>query len=310
MKKTAAILAALAVLTLSGCSNEADSDSQNSSEIFWEADPDNPANENPVGEPTILYGLAGDRIYTGDIETVFTGDDTGGAELYSEEFTAINCKDFIYLAAPSGKCFNNRDNADIYDEAGMSFEGVPGGSFKDYVRVNVGDTFCGLTLRSAKTNFQSKEEYVFFTSDGSVKTAAELPFPEIYFSGGECEFDGQLELSGYACAVAADVYGIAAGDIVFLPGEGCTLPVISYSFDPDVGFCHEFHTKADFGMVWSCEYGNIFLGNTGTTAADVSLLPEDGSFVKVKVTIDRIAMSSSLDFGDILSAEIVDIKLA
>ena len=327
MKKILAILAACAVLAmLTGCDNKTNSDSSgisggsdisdssvisDSSNVSSDPKSDDPAPDKHTGEPTILRGLAGDIIYTDEIVSVFTNEvDNGGAELYDEDFLAVNCKDFIYLSEPSGLCYNDRDNADIYNAKEMSFTGAPDEPLKSYTRVNVGESFCGLTLRSASTNFQNRQDMIFFMNDGSQKTGAELGFPEIYFAGGECTFDGQLTLDGYACAVVEDVYGIAAGDIIFVPSSGCTLPVMSYRFDTDIGVCHKPATASNFGMVWRSEYGNIYLGSTETAAADISCLPDDGSFAKVRVTVENINMRSGVEFMDLIFADIVDIELA
>ena len=312
MKKILAIFAACTVLALSGCDNRTDSGNSDSSDISGNSAPKS-GDSAPVehsGEPTVLVGLAGDVIYTDEIASVIANDGgSGGAELYSEDFLAVNCKDFIYLSKPSGKCYNDRDNADIYNASAMSFDGVPDEPLKDYARVNVGESFCGLTLRSASTNFQNRSDTVFFMRDGSQKTGAELGFPEINFAGGECTFDGQLTLEGYACAVAADVYGIAAGDIIFVPSDGCSLPVMSYTFDPSIGVCREWNTGANFGMVWCSEYGTVYLGSIDTAAADVSCLPSDGSFVKVRVTAENITMRSGIEFGDFVFADIAEIEV-
>lgn len=297
MKKICAIFAVITAIALTGCELGGSSDSSENSASKTERN----------GEPTAIYGLCGDVIYTDEIESVITEDwETGGAELFSEDCLAVNCKGFIYLSEPSGICFNDRDNADSYNETEMSFSGISDEKLQNYKRVNVGETFCGLTLRSASTNFQKKSD-VYFMPDGTQKTATELGFPEILFAGGECEFDGELTLEGYACAVTEDVYGISAGDIIFVPGNGCTLPVMSYNFDKDAGFYHDFSTNANFGMVWANEYGTVYLGNTESASADISCLPKDGTFVKVRVTVKNIVMRSGVEFGDFVDAEIADI---
>lgn len=269
-----------------------------------------PEPEIPSGDETFLVGLAGDRITKSEITTVFTNEGEGTAEDMTEDnFSAVLCDGFVYVAGSAGASRNNRDNANSYDAGNMEFTDMPSVPMKDYVRLDVGDTLCGLTLREAQVNFaRGLEQTSFQLEDGSYKTGAELDIPEIYFAGGTAKFDGELVMVGYMCCVAEDEYGIGTGDILFVPcdGEG-SFPIMSYRIDGDNGFHHLTQIYSFNDLVWQNDYGYMYLGNAYDTSADISALPDDGSFVKVKVTVDNFELTCGVNFVNSVRAEIVDI---
>ena len=83
---------------------------------------------------------------------------------------------------------------------------------------------------------------------------------------------------------------------------------MSFKTDEEIGIFHTYYTGYGNGMAWANKYGQIFLGNTQTTSADVSCLPTDGLFTKVKVVVKGIKMTSSPDWFDIIQADIVTIE--
>lgn len=288
-----------------GTSSEpADSSSQGTSESS--------PSEPPSGDETFLVGLAGDRILKSEITDVFSSDgsDVSPEALTEENFSGVLCEGFVYVAEPSGYAHNSVDDADVYDAGNMEFTDMTTVAIKDYKRLNVGDTLCGLTLREAQVNFaRGSEENTFQMADGSVKTGAELGLPEIYFAGGMAKFDGELEMTGYICCLAEDDYGVGAGDILFVPssGEG-KFPIMSYRLDGDNGFHHVSQLYSISDLVWQNEFGYLYLGNAFDTTADISSLPEDGSFVKARVTVDNFELTCGVNFVNSVRAEIVEIE--
>ena len=300
-------------------SSAADSDTVNSApeSSAGESSADSPAVSEPAVTPpsddeTFLVGLAGDRIRAADITTVITSDggDCSPEELTEERFSAVLCSGFAYVSEPSLTARNDRDNVDVYDSANMEFTDTSSAPLKNYKRLNVGDTICGLTLREAEVNFaRGSEQAVFEMSDGSQKTGAELGIPEIYFTHCSAKFDGEIEMTGYISCSAENVYNVAVGDILFVPcdGEG-NFPVMSYRLNGDDGFFHSLQTYSVSDLTWQNEFGYLYLGNAANTSADISDLPDDGTFIKARVTVDNFEMNCGVNFVNIVKAEIVDVE--
>lgn len=347
MKKYRIILALLLAAVLTGCANDEpssdssvssitdssatrstdngssisesthESSSEDSSKSSSESAPQTsePESSKQTDDPdeTFLVGPAGDVIRRSELTMIFSNDGTDGdPETFSEDnFSGVVCDGFVYLAEPSGICRTSYDNEDVFDSETVRFTDISEAPKKDYKRVSVGDTFCGLTLTEAQVNFAHGLDSTEYTlGDGSVKLGSELGFPEIYFMGGMATFEGEVTMTGYMCVAAEDEYSIMTGDIIFVPsGCECTMPVMSYRFDPDVGTAHFPRINTRDGMYWENEYGHVYLGNIyGDVTADMSEIPDDGSFVKVNVTFDSITLTCGINMMDTCSARIVELE--
>lgn len=347
MRKYSVIIAAVLALVLCGCSDRkgssdtstssssADSSvssvastsvfsssTENSStitEITESTSVENSESSVPIVESdpqntdeTFLVGLAGDKILKSEITSVFTNDgsDCLPQDLTEDKFSAVLCNGFAYVAQTSGASRNSIDNADVYDSVNMCFTDMNAVPEKNYIRLNVGDTINGLVLTSAETNFaRGSDTTVFDLSDGSRKKGAELGIPEIYFAASSAKFEGEMTLTGYISKVAADEYGIAAGDILFVPTDGGEkFPVMSYRLDGDNGFYHTTQVYSLSGLTWQNSFGYMYLGNARDTTADISALPEDGSFVKATVTVDNFELNCGVNFSNSVKAQIKDIR--
>ncbi len=266
-----------------------------------------------VDDATFLVGLAGDTILKSEITTVFTNDgsDCTPDDLTEDVFSAVLCKGFTYVAEPSRVSRNTLDHADVFDSGEMRFTDMSEPVVKNYVRLNVGDTICGMTLKSAEVNFaRGSEQETFEMKDGSFKKGSELGLKEIYFNGSTAEFEGEFEMTGYICRIVEDVYGIGTGDIIFVPCDGeADFPVMSYRLSGDDGFYHTSQVYSLVGLIWQNEFGYVRLGNVNDTTADVSGLPGDGSFVKARVTADGLKLSCGLNFVSTISAELTDVTV-
>lgn len=272
-----------------------------------------PSGENGDPNATFLIGLDGSAILRSELSMIFTNDGTdGSAETFSEEnFSGVLCDGFVYLAEPSGICRTSFDNEDVFDSEQMRFTDISESSKKDYKRVSVGETFCGLMLTEAQVNFARGNDSMEYTlGDGSIKLGSELGIPEIYFMGGSAKFSGQVALTGYISVATENDHGLAGGDIIFVPsGCECMLPVMGYRFDPDIGIVHMQRINSHNGLVWENEYGSIFLGNAADTTADLSDIPDDGSFVKASVTLDNISLTCGIGMMERFTADIADIEV-
>lgn len=299
IKTTASVFAAIALsLTLVGCT-----DSRNNSQN--ESNPDGSEGsaltivksdklQEPSGLATEIKGLDGNPIYTSEF-TKYIDRDGNPAEYSEGNLGTAECEGFAYISAPDGLCLTSIDNADIYSEETLSFSGITDEKLQDYVRIDVGDTVNGLTVYVAKTIFRADETGLSDSALGK------------HFTGCEVSFLGELELNGYACVVKDDIYGVQTGDILFVPQGECPLPVMSFRTDRDIGIHHTYYTGFNFGLAWVSKYGQITLGNEQTTDADISCLPDDGSFVKVKAVVRAIRMTSTADWVDLIQASIVTI---
>lgn len=322
MKKSRIIIAVLLSAALCGCSKKDNNESLGVTSLTVTSAEESKAQSEPVssagtgesssaggntseptsdvsvpdGIETFITGMMGEKIYSSEISAVFTND---GSELTAEEltrdnFSAVLCDGFAYLAQPSGISRNSVDNVDVYDSENMRFIDTVAEPISNYTRVNVGDRIGGLTLREAQVNFAGGKE---------------MGLPDIAFVYGTAMFDGELTMTGYISRAAADSYNFMSGDLMFVPCDGeAKFPVMSYSYDSALGYCHApqyLSSGSDF--TWMNEFGFIYLGNASLTTADISGIPNDGSFVKVKLTINNLMISSAVDRSNSIVAEIVDV---
>lgn len=318
MKKCRIILTVLLAAALCGCSNKGGTSNNESSRAEVSIDESNVTSEPVIGtsqsttrsvsEPTIsttsepdpretfITGVMGEKILTDEISSVFTnnGAELTAAELTRETFSAVLCDGFAYLAEPSGLARNSIDNADVYDENTLQFSDVTPQPVSDYKRVNVGDSIGGLTLKEAQVNFAS---------------GSEMGLPDVAFVYGSAMFEGELTMTGYISRAAEDSYNFMTGDLMFVPCDGeSTLPVMSYTYDEQLGYCHApQYVSSGSGFTWYNEFGYIYLGNAAGTTVDISMIPDDGTFVKVRVTFNKLLMSSGIDRGNVITAELIDI---
>lgn len=320
IRRIAIVTAALMILTaLSGCKNDSAS-SGAVGESFSSAEEDSAAEEvsspesgskaestiasteslpeeSVVEENTMLTGLEGDVIKLSEITSVSTDNgESGGAELYSDEsFTnndvmIVTCDGFGYIAESSQPCFNSIDNADAFNSATGKFTGSTDEEMKNFKRVSVGDTVGNFTVTSAKSTFASSSMIV----DKSDTMSIMKEHPEIFFASSDITLSGEFSMTGYICQVLEDEYAIAAGDIIFVPSESCSIPVMSFTYaDQLKGICHKTITSMRNDFYWNNEYGDMVIANINDLTCDTSAIPSDGSFAKVKVTADSVNLFSN-----------------
>lgn len=169
---------------------------------------------------------------------------------------------FVWLAEPQGLAVVSPDG---------SVPDMPKFTTAQFKRYKTGDTICGLTI--------SKAESIIETQDN-----------ESYFNGCRVEFDGTAEVTGYVYYATETVFLENEGDLSFVPtAEGCTLPVLNYGAGL-LSISHPFETYYN-DMKWGNEYDRIFnLGNSADYSGEdwLSLIPQDGTPVKIKATVGNI----------------------
>lgn len=332
MKKLYAVLTVCLILTLTGCSSgNSDNDSStvsvnsegvessivSSSGKSTVSSGGNPSvsssgssNDTSISEPAssleFLVGLAGDKIPAENFITDMTG-------ITRKNFTSCKVKG-TYVAMPNGIFRTSLDNPDVFDKENNRFTDIPEEKKKDFIRVEAGDEVCGFKVKNAISDFAADGAMrPYQLEDGTIKKGTELGIPEIYFNHGELELEGSVEMTGYISISAEDVYGVNVGDIRFIPTE-CkpAMPVLYYTFDPADGFYHDAgNCFMDGDIVYANEYGcGCFrLGNKSTASADLSSIPDDGSFVKAKVVVKNISMSSTIDWFTKVSGELASVQV-
>ena len=202
----------------------------------------------------VLLDFDGTPIDTTDTSTYYVSDNGG----YWKDYVVDG---FAWLAEPRGFAVVSLDGTDPEPP-----EFTPA----EFKRYKTGDTICGLMITKAET-------------------IVETLYSDSFFNGCRVEFDGTAEITGYIYYVTESVFLEDEGDLMFAPtAEGCTLPVLynatvnSFS-NPRETFTNELR--------WGNEYDRIFaLGNSDGYAGEdwLSLIPQDGTPVKVKATVNNI----------------------
>ena len=225
------------------------------------------------------------------------GGDASVESLTEENFSSVLCMGFIYVSEPKGVFRTNLDNADVYDDTAMSFTDISDEKDTNYTRLNVGEKMCGMTLTFAETNFARTSEDALGAS-GS------------YFCYGSCTFSGETELVGFINVRTEGGSNFAGeGDVIFVPTAG-NLPVVNYSLDAEKGICHKLLNGADQNLVWSNEYGCIYLGNVfDNTSLKSFEIPEGSEYIKCKIVVDNVKYMSSTQFYPRTEAELISFEL-
>lgn len=295
MKKYIAVAAlslSVAVLPcIAGCSSDitqphSSSDSSISSSTSSESSTTAPEPEIPAGNPTFLICPDGTPVYTSEITeiinwsnetiTIEQAEQIAHREIEDEEFHA-KCVGFAYGYIPQ-KALNRIDNPEMFKDSGgefFEFLGEDEEPTNECMRIEVGDKFGTLTVTSAQAEFGSG------VYDKEFDDA-----PGAYLSGGTVVFEGKIELTGYLTVeVGNPDYPGSEGIMTFFPdGESSTkIPVVPH------GTLHRRTPYSDgcFGD-WCASFGRI-----SDADFDTSGLHLGDTFVKVKVTADRVSTRDS-----------------
>lgn len=300
IKKIMAIaLAAFLAVSLGGCNK-----SPESSDSGTSSDNSGSTGNTPVypvpDDATFLKGAAGDVIGLSEITAAYNAENQ---EIPPESMTTENffkaTIDSAYYALPLYPCLTSRESE--YDEENLLFKDAPQGSESAFIKVKKGDKIGGLTVAEASSEFNLNSPVLGVV----VRTSLTL--------------EGEITLTGYARVIPGDEYGVAVGDIVFIPAGTFDLPVVRFDgCDKDgiilrrTGDVYIMGgSSSEDSITFTNEFTERFtLGNINSTTADISAISTDGSFTKVNVTISDIKMSSSADWITQVSANIVSISAA
>ena len=193
----------------------------------------------PGGTPTIFIGPDGEPVYDTDVMKItnYYVEDFSktAAEITAEdEGTEIICEGFQYFKEPGGTAYNSYNNPEMFD--GFEFKGEMPVNNNPWKRVNVGDEICGLTLKSAVSQF-----YIGYGDDNDFEERGtyyndEIPHVYQYSENGAlAEFEGSITLTGFLSSSPKSYYFPDGGFMDFCPIEN-KLPVMCYD---------EFKTEPD-----------------------------------------------------------------
>lgn len=210
-----------------------------------------------------IHGPDEIRITYGDVTEVTdeNGDEFSADDITADNWQRIVCDGFTYLAMPlNGENYNSIDNPSMFDGTltPCRLDNL------SYTRWNVGDTFHGLTVKSASTAFQYhyKGEPIFTPSECSV------------------EFDGTALVDGY-------IMYDNDGNLICVPKYG-------ESFIPILYPCEElkFGSKNKIGdFEFNLAQSVFYLDNDNNL--DIDRILSTDYFVKVTLTVSNVRMSSN-----------------
>lgn len=280
----------------SGSNSESEQKSTDNSESA----PESSASEESKGEPTFLTCVDGTVIYTSDITSLNSDDAKEEAaeipieELDEERFIndaySVICDGFAY-AFTSKDAFNPVQNPELFkvmegfeDVEMMEYVGEEIAPSSEYYRVEPGDKFGELTVKSATTNF-----YANYSSYEGKNINGAYTFAEAL------KFDGELELTGYVRVSEPNEGYDEGGEIRFVPDNECVdkIPVLKYEVNEENGAVQH----SPMGNSSGTAYNDINLFSLGNIH-DYSDIDLDGlevgeRFTRVKITIDDIVSSGS-----------------
>lgn len=185
---------------------------------------------------------------------------------------------FAYCALPIYPAVTDRESE--YDEESRTFKDIPQQIKSDYIKVRPGDEICGLTVAEASSDFKP----------GNNGGRSEIRSSRI-------KLKGSITIEGYIRILTKPEYATGYdGDMIFVPVGDVQLPVVR--FDGHYESRASFRDIGDVCIMEDLTFSNEFsvffdLGNINETTADVSEIPYDGSFVKVKAVISDLEMQTS-----------------
>lgn len=243
--------------------------------------------------PVFLTYPDGERVRASEIDTIAAESELSPEQLTADNWWNLTTSGFAYLAEPSG--FNQ-----------STFEGTFSVALTDrvvdeitYRRVNVGESICGFKVKSANCSF-------------SAWGNAEQP-NGVGFIGGTVELDGTVELTGWARLAPEDDGYTARGDVEFVvDSDSMKLPVMYFFAETERGVFSMMYPCSTGSESWINEYPSFSIGNAfdeNPDRADVSMLPSDGTYARVKITLDNITLNSTIDFYSNISATLSAVEI-
>lgn len=308
-KITALVLASLLAVSLCGCNtgNQSSNSSDNfndkssttdqntssqtdSTENSSENSSENSEIESSSSEPwekIVLIGAMNDEIDNSEIVNALRytpGENTEiSPDRIDEDRADRATVGFAYCALPLYPCLTDRESE--YDKENQSFKDIPHQEKSDYIKVRPGDEICGLTVAEAST------EFYFGKNGGRTKMRS-----------SHIKLNGSTTVEGYIRILTEPEYATGMdGDMIFVPVGDVQLPTVRFdSRDYNVNSIEFRNIGSPYMMedlIFTNEFSDFLsLGNINDTTADISEIPNDGSFVKVKAVISDFEMQSTIEW--------------
>lgn len=292
-KAAAAAVSALTALTVTACSGGVPSDFSGSS--FEKSAPQSSLTDSTASEAqtsdsseesgfteTFLVGLDGKTILTSEVTMVWDEDAQPTSTLTEDFFRAV-CDGFAYVYEPT---VNAADDSELFGEPAESTE---------YRRINVGDKYGSLTVKSASATFQNTK---YFGGDFNPNN-----FPTEHFEHSFVEFEGEIVLTGYLDVWEDSTnYPDSSARMLFFPHSTISvLPATTAYWRDDIGYYHacESH-RVSFGD----DIGTIDLGKFDDYSLDFQGIGKGDSQIEVKLALDSVSIS----WNNSCYANIVDME--
>lgn len=249
--------------------------------------------------PFELLGADGVRIRYEDIDRFITKD--GECVYYANKITADNwkeiyCEDFGYIAQPTGGNYNTLDDPEMFTGNTELTEQGKANTPTEFRRINVGDKFGDLTVKSASVKFCSKGPSVM--SDHEAVTA-------LHMAGSEIVFNGNAIMDGYIVDMED------SKTVYFVPANGETaLPVMFPATDKN-GKTISYRNNGvcpEGGFSYSTELPRIILQKYDMFNWDYYVKPGECKRVNINLTNIRMVYDRDSEYGANIEATIARIN--
>lgn len=275
MKRFASIIVTtIFIAGLAGCNKSADledpSDTVSESVFVGEVT----YNGSTTAE-TFLMGLDGKAITTAEITRLIVKDSKMDGVLDETNFEWVECDGFAY-AFKTRAYLNESANSEIINKDD---------NLTEFIRVNVGDKFGGLTVKSARTVFSA------------------VNLNDAYYEGSEIELEGEITLTGeLSIPMEVEHYPYPYNPpMTFKPNS---FP-ISVDFNAVNG---KFYHYVVPGLGSRSDIPTIGLGTLRDCNIDLDGM-SDGFTYTVQITVDNVKMCCGIqgDAGGI-DANLLNVK--
>lgn len=237
---------------------------------------------------TFLTGLDGKKIKASEIKYLKNKNNAPTTVLDESDFGHAECDGFTYGFVP-GVYFDAESSPEKFGSDKLSYIGEKAGESKEFIRINVGDKFGSLTVKSAKCYFAS---YILNGED------------YLGYSDGELEFDGEITLTGLLeIPEQISAYPGMVLEMNFFGGTENGIPLsIACWYEPETGYRH---IPLDYHRAYT-DVPLLYLGKFPDYSIDFDGLAE-GDEAKVEITVTGLKLFS--DLGEChATAEIVEVK--
>lgn len=275
MRKCMAIIITAALLAgLAGCNKSMDSEDSSGtvSETVFVGEVT--YNGSTTAE-TFLTGLDGKAVTAAEITRLIVKDSKMDGVLDETDFEWVECDGFAY-AFKTRAYLNESANSEIINEDD---------NLTEFIRVNVGDKFGGLTVKSARTVYSA------------------LNMNDAYYEGSEIEFDGEITLTG-ELNIPMEVKNYPYEYNLFMTFKPESFP-ISLNFSAIGG---KFYHYVIPGLGSRSDVPTISLGTLRDCDIDLDGM-SDGFTYRAQITVDNVKMCCGIQgYAGGVEANLLNVK--